>query len=189
MAPPTMGPTSWRRYSSEVTIPKLPLPPRIPQKRSGFSEAFAVSRRPSAVTTSALMTLSRASPYLACKWPQPPPNVSPAMPVAETTPRVVARPKACVSRSNSPSLRPVSARTVRRAGSTRMPFMAERSTMRPPSQTDFPATLCPPPRTARGRSCSRAKRTHAMTSAAPAHRAMRAGRRSIMALGIARVGS
>ena len=42
-----------------------------------------------------------------------------------------------------------------------------------------PATACPPPRTAVSRSCSRAKRTAAITSATPRHRAMSAGRRSM----------
>jgi len=111
------------------------------------------------------------------------------MPVLETTPNVVARPNACVSRSNSPNVRPVSARTVRRAGSTRMPFIVERSIMRPPSQTDLPATLWPPPRTETRRSCSLAKRTQAMASATPVHRATIAGRRSIMALGMVRAAS
>jgi hypothetical protein len=36
-------------------------------------------------------------------------------------PPVVANPNACVSRSNSPHVRPPSARAVRAAGSTRMP--------------------------------------------------------------------
>ena len=38
-----IGPTSWSRYSNDVTMPKLPLPPRRPQKRSGFSSALAVT--------------------------------------------------------------------------------------------------------------------------------------------------
>jgi len=50
-------------------------------------------------------------------------------------------------------------RAVRRAGSTRMPCIGERSSISPPSQTAVPATLCPPPRTETGRPCSRAKRT------------------------------
>jgi hypothetical protein len=40
--PKTIGPTWWRRNSKEVTIPKLPSPPRTPQKRSAFSSALAV---------------------------------------------------------------------------------------------------------------------------------------------------
>jgi hypothetical protein len=46
-------------------MPKFPPPPRIPQNRSAFSDAFAVTNRPSAVTTSAAMTLSIANPNLA----------------------------------------------------------------------------------------------------------------------------
>ena len=57
---------------------------------------------------------------------------------------------------------------------------AERSIIRPPSQTALPATLWPPPRTAISSPCSRPKRTAAWTSAVPGQRAMRAGRRSIM---------
>src|SRR5215204_6363950 len=88
-----------------VTTPKVPLPPRIPQKRSSFSSALAVSNRPSAVTTSDEIRLSQARPYLPLSQPRPPPRVSPAIPVIETTPRVVASPNPCVSRSNSPSVR------------------------------------------------------------------------------------
>ena len=49
--------------------------------------------------------------------------------------------------------------------------------------------LCPPPRTESARPCSRAKRTHAITSEAPMQRAISAGRRSIIAFQIARVSS
>ena len=49
----------------------------------------------------------------------------------------------------------------------------------PSSQVPWPATLCPPPRTAVSRRSLRAKRTASTTSAAPAQRAMSAGRRSI----------
>src|SRR5262249_47448707 len=41
--------------------------------------------------------------------PRPPPNVRPAIPIVETRPPVVASPKACVSRSNSPQVTPASA--------------------------------------------------------------------------------
>src|SRR4029453_11152758 len=59
MGPPnTCGPTRWSRYSNEVTIPKLPPPPRRPQKRSAFSSALAVTTSPSAVTSWAESRLS-----------------------------------------------------------------------------------------------------------------------------------
>ena len=63
------------------------------------------------------------------------------MPVVETAPPVVARPNACVSRSNSPHVRPGCARTVRVFGSTRIPFRAERSITRPPSHRALPGDI------------------------------------------------
>lgn len=45
-SPSTSGPTSWRSYSSEVTTPKFPPPPRIPQKRSGFSSSLTWTSSP-----------------------------------------------------------------------------------------------------------------------------------------------
>ena len=49
----------------------------------------------------------------------------------------------------------------------------------PPSQTDRPGKLWPPPRTASGRPVWRANRIAPMTSSVPAQRAIRAGWRSI----------
>src|SRR6202043_1586306 len=57
----------------------------------------AVSNSPSAVTMSADSRLSQLRPCFPINQPSPPPRVSPAMPVVETTPPVLARPKACVS--------------------------------------------------------------------------------------------
>src|SRR5262249_3383539 len=79
--------------------------------------------------------------------PRPPPSVRPAIPVVETRPPVVASPKACVSRSNSPQVTPASARAVLPCGSTRTLFIGDRSIISPPSQTALPDTLWPPPRT------------------------------------------
>ena len=67
------------------------------------------------------------------------------------------------------------ARTLRPVTSTGTEFMAPRSMTSPPSQVAFPATLCPPLRTATSRSCSRAKLTASITSATPVHWAMSAG--------------
>ncbi len=58
--PANTSSTEKRRNSSEVTMPKLPPPPRIAQKRSGCSLCDAVTSSPSAVTISALITLSAA---------------------------------------------------------------------------------------------------------------------------------
>jgi hypothetical protein len=63
-----------------------------------------------------------------------PASVSPATPVLETVPPVVARPKACVSRSSSAQITPACTCAVRRVGSTRMPFIGERSITMPSSQ-------------------------------------------------------
>ena len=46
MPPRTIGPTSWSRYSKLVTMPKLPPPPRSPQKRSSFSDSLACTSSP-----------------------------------------------------------------------------------------------------------------------------------------------
>ena len=59
-----------------------------------------------------------------------------------------------------------------------MPFIGARSITIPPSQTDSPGKLWPPPRTASGRPVLRANAVAALMSSAPVHRAMRAGRRS-----------
>ena len=61
--------------------------------------------------------------------------------------------------------------------------------MTPPSQTAFPATLCPPPRTDSTRSRSRASATPRTTSAVLRQRTIAAGRRSIMALNTERAAS
>ena len=90
-----------QRDSNPVTIPKLPRPPRRPHNRSAFSVSLAWMSRPSAVTTSAPTRLSHASPCLRISEPMPPPRVSPATPVEEMRPPVVARPCACVSWSTS----------------------------------------------------------------------------------------
>ena len=83
----------------------------------------------------------------------------------------------------------ISTRAVRLCGSTRTDFMFDRSIMTPPSQTALPAMLCPTPRTDARRSLSLAKFTAWITSAAPAHRTISAGRRSIMAFQMRRVSS
>ena len=80
-----------------MTTPKLPPPPRSPQKRSAFSSALARTVCPSAVTTSAASRLSQVRPYLRISQPMPPPSVRPAMPVWEICPPVTARPWAWVA--------------------------------------------------------------------------------------------
>ena len=158
-------------------MPKLPPPPRSPQNRSAFSASFAWTRQPSAVTTSAATRLSHARPCRRINQPMPPPRVKPPIPVDDTRPPVVASPYACVSWSTSAQTAPPPTVARRASGSTRTPFMGERSITSPPSQVEKPATLWPPPRTATGRWLLRAKPIAAITSAAPVHLATSAGRR------------
>ena len=96
-----------------VATPKLPPPPRTAQKRSGLFAAWQVTNFPSAVTRSTLTSWSQARPWARINQPRPPPSVSPAMPVVETIPPVVAMPIACVARSKSSHVAPPCARAVR----------------------------------------------------------------------------
>src|SRR3954470_10560717 len=150
----------------------------MPQYRSAFSRGLHLTRRPSAVTTSADSRLSPVKPHLRSSQPLPLPSARPAMPVVENPPPDTASPKACVSRSNSPHVRPASARTVRLSTSTRMPFIADRSITRPSSQLPWPFAEWPPQRTATSMAFARANSTAWITSATPAQRAIAAGRRS-----------
>src|SRR5438874_5037234 len=123
-------------------------PPLTPQNRSGFSRWLHFTNSPSAVMRSTEVSWSIVSPCLRCSQPMPPPSVSPATPVCVTIPAGTASPNACVSRSSSPRSTPACTRTVRRPGSTRTPFMSDRSITRPSSHVECPGKLCPPPRTA-----------------------------------------
>jgi hypothetical protein len=63
--PPTITPFSpigWARNVKEVTTPKLPPPPRNAQNRSGWVVSSAVTKVPSARTTSAESRLSMVRP-------------------------------------------------------------------------------------------------------------------------------
>ena len=91
------------RNSNPVTTPKLPLPPRTPQKRSGFSAALAWRSCPSAVTMSTDSRLSIDIPNRRASRPKPPPNVRPPTPVCDTVPSGVTNPCAMVSLSTWPS--------------------------------------------------------------------------------------
>src|SRR5215207_7067789 len=82
-------------------------------------------------------------------------------------PVVTASPSRCVSRSSSPRSTPACTRAVRASRSTLFPFIRDRSITMPPSQTEKPGKLCPPPRTATRRPCILAKRTADLTSATP----------------------
>jgi hypothetical protein len=136
--------------------------------------------RPSAVTTSAPIRLSQASPWVRISHPIPPPSVRPPTPVVEISPPVVARACAWVAASTSAHVAPPCARATRRVGSTSTRLIPERSITSPPSQTERPAALWPPPRTATGSPWARAKTTAFRTSSVLAQRAIAAGQRSII---------
>ena len=179
MSPPTtIGPTGCRWNSKLDTTPKFPPPPRKPHSSSGSSEPLARTIDPSAVTTSAADRLSAARPCLRINQPIPPPRVSPATPVWEIRPPVLARPCACVAASKSAQVAPGWAVAVRVSGSTTTSRISERSSITPSSHALSPARLCPPPRTANGGPLSRAKRTTSTMSSVVRHRAITAGRLS-----------
>src|SRR6266550_429406 len=189
IGPHRILPTGCTRYVNDVTTPKFPPPPRIAQNRSGSSVALAFRIRPSAVTTSASSRLSHASPCFRMRIPKPPPRVSPAIPVSETIPPVVARPCACVARSRSRQVAPPSAVASCRPGSTCTAFIEDRLTTRPPSQIAVPETPCPPPRTDSGIPWSRAKVTAWTTSCVPRQRTIIRGFRSTISFQTRRASS
>ena len=69
----------------------------MPQNRSLFSWALALTSSPLAVTRSTERSWSIVRPYLRISQPIPPPRVRPARPVWVTMPAGTASPKACVS--------------------------------------------------------------------------------------------
>src|SRR5439155_708936 len=87
-------------------------------------------------------------------------------------------PRPDVAWLKSPQVQPPSARAVFARGSTRIPFIRERSITTPPSFVPNPGALCAPPRMETSPFCPCAKATAAMTSVTPAHRITTAGLRS-----------
>ncbi len=115
--------------------------------------------------------------------------MSPATPVLEIRPPVVASPNAWVRRSNSDHVAPAPQRAVRSGASTVTRLSARRSMTTPPSLTPSPATEWPPPRTATGSSDPRAYASASATSSSSQQRAISAGRRSTIPLNTARASS
>lgn len=116
----------------------------------------------------------------------PPPRVRPATPVVEINPPVLARPCAAVDASKSAQVAPGSTLAVRAVASTVTPRMRDRSMTTPSSQTQNPATLCPPARTDSGQPAVRARLIAATMSSAEWHCAIKAGRASTMPFHTAR---
>src|SRR3954451_1986875 len=82
----------------------------------------------------------------------PPPRLSPAIPVRETTPSGVASSTAARRRTGSPSSRPAPARTVRSAGNDLHGLHRRQVQYQAAVATALPATLWPPPLADRRRS-------------------------------------
>lgn len=137
------------------------------QDRSASCSSLTRRMRPSAVTICAESRLSIVRPNLRLRRPKPPPSVYPPMPVCETASAVVIRPCSRAALSSPNNSAPPPARARRAFGSTFTSFIRNRSITRPPSHTDFPGQLWPPPRTATSRSRSRAKVTARLMSSAP----------------------
>ena len=104
------------------------------------------------------------------------------MPVVEMMPAGYGQPKGMGGVVNVALVQPAPTRAVRAAGSTRTPFIADRSMTRPSLTLPSPGPLWPPPRMATTMPLSRPKLTAAMTSATSAQRAISSGRLSIMPL-------
>ena len=120
---------------------EIPAPPRMAQKRSSSSLPLAWRRRPSAVMTSTEIRLSQARPCLRTSQPSSPPNVSPATPVVETNPPCSRQPEVLEVVVHLAQVSPGSPWTVRAPpGSMRLPFVAERSIVMPPSHCALPVT-------------------------------------------------
>ena len=121
-------------------------------------------------------TLSQDNPNRRVSHPVPPPRISPAAPVCETTPAGKTSPAFCVAVSIDPSRQPPANLARRASGSTVTCRILDRSITRPPSQVLKPARLWPPQRTAVRIPASEAARTAFCTSLTSAQRAMRPGR-------------
>src|SRR5262249_16101514 len=139
--PPTTAGTSCSLNRNRVTTPKLPPPPRIAQKRSGCVSASTRRSLPSAVTSSAARRLSMVRQYLRTRYPTPPPSVIPPIPTEPVSPNPSTRFSSQTAFENSPAVRPVSAQAVRLSRTISSPFISDRSSTMPPSQTLCPATL------------------------------------------------
>ena len=171
-------------------MPKLPPPPRRPQNSSGSLSASTRSRSTVGGDEVDGAQVVDGEPVLAHEVPEPAAERQPADP--DVTDRPAGGGQA-VALGGEVELRPHQAaggpRDARAPGSTETAFICERSIITPSSQTEWPTTEWPPPRTESGSSRSRANRSACWTSSAPAQRAIRAGRRSMAPFQIRRASS
>jgi len=183
----TSGPTGCSRNSNDVTMPKLPPPPRMPQNRSGCSEAVAGGGRHRGDDVRGHQVVDRESQAPA-EPAESSASVRPEMPVVELIPTGTASPLACVARSTSPSVAPGPTRASRADGSTSDGLHGREVDRQAVVAEAFPAILCPP----RGRRrAGRVRRQGAPREPVVGGRApaISAGFRSIMAFQMPRAAS
>ncbi len=157
----------------EVTTPKLPLPPRSAQNRSGSRPASTVRTMPSAVTTVISRTWSAAKPKVLAIGPTPPPRVKPTTPTEVAEPQSGARSYAAAAATTSVQVQPAPIRAVQAKGSTSSSRILDVVISSAPSA----AWTAPWPVawTATGSPRSAANRTAAATSSSQVAATMRAG--------------
>src|SRR5579862_421639 len=176
------------RSSNSLTTPKLPPPPRNAQNNSEFSFSLQRTNEPSAVTTSAPITLSQDIPKRLVSHPVPPPKISPEAPVCETTPAGKTSPASCVAVSIDPNKQPPAAQARRFPESTLTLRNLDKS-ITSSSQVLKPGRLCPPHRTAVRIPPFDAVFTTLRTSFTSAQRAIKRGDRETMPFQILRASS
>ena len=166
------GPTGCSSSSNCVTIPKLPPPPRSPQKQVGVLVCARADEPPVGGDDVGADEVVAGEAVLAHQPADAAAEREAADAGASRRARRSSRGRAPASRGRRRPRRRRRRRTRRRAsGSTRTLAHRRRGRSRCRRRTvEKPAMLWPPPRTASGRSLLRAKPTAAITSAAPAQR-------------------
>ena len=127
--------------SNDVTIPKLPPPPRSPQNRSGFSSALATDELAVGGDDVARHEAVDREAELAHEVPDATTEREAAdAGVADDATGRRREPNAWLSRSRCSFRQPPSTRIVRATGSTRVPVIDDRSITMPSSLRACPAT-------------------------------------------------
>ena len=109
-----MQPKFERRHDAEVAAAAAQRPEEL--RVLALARAHELARTRSRARPP--IRLSQARPHERSSQPEPPPSVSPATPVVETRPPVVASPCSWVAASNAAQVSPAPARAVRASGST-----------------------------------------------------------------------
>jgi len=171
-----------KRNSKEVTTPKLPPPPRIPQRDPGYQMHSPSPGRRRSQQQSRRDEIIDSKPKLATEPTKSAASVNPAMPVVEFMPTGVARPNACVSRSMSPSVTPAQRRAVMPFASIRTDFIGEVNHYAAITHSVAGDIMSTASNSHEQLVLARESKPCALTSAAPAQRTINAGRLSIMGI-------